>query len=168
MNKYHFLLAPVVFAMACSGPTSSGNIMVANRTESVVGISEGQPIATADLSISGMTCEMMCGSIIKGALVKVPGVEKTEIAFHDGDALGHAKVTYDPAKVNDAELVKTVQALADGQYKVEAIAVVKQVLGQPSAYIRPAKEHHEEPSASILPEVNMPNLLSTLLALARI
>lgn len=55
-------------------------------------------MATADLGISGMTCEMMCGGMIKSALVKVPGVEKTEIVFHEGDKVGHAEVTYDPRK----------------------------------------------------------------------
>lgn len=166
MNKLTFFAAATLLAMACSGPVSTDSRIVANRTENVVGISEGQPVATADLSISGMTCEMMCGSMIKSALVKVPGVEMTEVAFHDGDALGHAKVTYDPAKVNDAELVKTVQALADGQYKVEAVAVVKQVLGSPSADKGAAKEKSDA-SASLLPEVHMPNLLSTLLSLVR-
>lgn len=166
MKKLNLLLAATALAVACSGPVSNGTANVANRTENIVGITEGQPVATADLSISGMTCEMMCGSMIRSALVKVPGVEKTEVAFHDGDALGHAKVTYDPAKVNDAELVKTVQALADGQYKVEAIAVVKQVLGSPSADKGAAKEKSDA-SASLLPEVHMPNLLSTLLSLVR-
>src|SRR5690606_35889198 len=109
--------------------------VTASRTETTVNIASGVPMATADLSISGMSCEMMCGSMIKGALAKVPGVEKAEIAFHDGDAIGHAKVTYDPAQVDDAELARTVQALADGQYKVESIAVVKQVKGAPTAHV---------------------------------
>lgn len=166
MNKFTLLAAATALAVACSGPVSTDTGIVANRTENVVGISQGTPVATADLSISGMTCEMMCGSMIKSALVKVPGVEKADVAFHDGDALGHASVTYDPAKVNDAELVKTVQALADGQYKVEAIAVVKQVLGSPSADKGPAKEKSDA-SASLMPEVHMPNLVSTLLSLVR-
>lgn len=167
MNKFNFLLAGTALIVACSGPVSSDTGAVANRTENMVGITEGTPVATADLGISGMTCEMMCGNMIKGALVKVPGVEKTDIAFHDGDAIGHAKVTYDPAKVNDAELVKAVQALADGQYKVESIAVVKQVLGAPSVDKGAAKEKSDA-SAALLPEVNMPNLVSTLLSLVRI
>lgn len=131
-------------------------------------ISEGQPMATADLGISGMTCEMMCGGMIKSALVKVPGVETTEIAYHVGDAIGHAKVTYDPAKVDDTKLVQAVQALADGQYKVESIAVVKQVKSAPSASTKQTHSDDEGVSTSILPEVAMPNLVSTLLALVRI
>lgn len=131
-------------------------------------ITEGKPMATADLGISGMTCEMMCGGMIKSALVKVPGVENTEIVFHDGDAIGHAKVTYDPAKVDDTKFVQAVQALADGQYKVESIAIVKQVKNAPSAAKQQKGKSDEGISASIIPEVAMPNLVATLLALVRI
>lgn len=167
MRKFNFLLGSLMLAMACSGPATESSAPVAQRTESTETIAQGTPKATADLSISGMTCEMMCGSMIRGALVKVPGVEKTEIAFHDGDAIGHARVTYDPARVNDAQLVKTVQTLADGQYKVESIAVVKQVLGA-TAGDKSAPKEESNTSASILPEVTMPNLVATLLSLVRI
>ena len=126
-------------------------------------------MATADLNISGMTCEQMCGGMIKSALVKVPGVESTEIAFHDGDKIGHAKVTYDPAKVDDTKLVQAVQALADGQYKVESIAVVKQVKGEKQAECKPGPgDQVKGACAALIPEVPMPNLVSTLLALVRI
>jgi copper chaperone CopZ len=125
-------------------------------------------MATADLGISGMTCEMMCGGMIKSALVKVPGVEKTEIVFHEGDKVGHAKVTYDPAKVDDTKFVETVQALADGQYKVESIAVVKQVKSEKQAECKPAGDSPGNGTcASLLPEVPMPSLVAMLLSLIR-
>lgn len=165
MSKLN-LVATLLLVTACSGPGTTDSTITATRTETSVNISEGQPLATADLSISGMTCEMMCGGMIKGALAKVPGVEKTEIAFHDGDAIGHAKVTYDPAKVSDTDLANAVQLLADGQYKVQAIAVVKQVKASPSAARQP--QGHDEASGSLMPEVAMPNLVATLLALVRI
>lgn len=166
MFKPSLLIAVVALSVACSG--GGGPVPMAPRTESTVTISEGQPMATADLGISGMTCEMMCAGMIKGALVKVPGVESTEIDFHVGDAIGHAKVTYDPAKVDDAKFVQTVQALADGQYKVESVTVVKQVKNAPSAAKEQPGRTDEGISASILSEVAMPNLVATLLALVRI
>ncbi|HQV37780.1 MAG: hypothetical protein IPO60_04485 [Flavobacteriales bacterium] len=167
MFKPSLLIATIALATACSGPGSSDAVSVASRTESTMNITEGQPMATADLGISGMTCEMMCGGMIKSALVKVPGVETTEIVFHDGDAIGHAKVTYDPTKVDDSMLVLAVQALADGQYKVESIAVVKQVKSAASVK-QPSEKEEDDVSVSIMPEVAMPNLVSTLLALVRI
>ena len=167
MFKPSLIIATIALATACSGPGSSDAVSVASRTESTMNITEGQPMATADLGISGMTCEMMCGGMIKSALVKVPGVETTEIVFHDGDAIGHAKVTYDPTKVDDSMLVLAVQALADGQYKVESIAVVKQVKSAASVK-QPSEKEEDDVSVSIMPEVAMPNLVSTLLALVRI
>ncbi len=168
MFKPSLIIATIALATACSGPGSSDAVSVASRTESTVNITEGQPMATADLGISGMTCEMMCGGMIKSALAKVPGVETAEVVFHDGDVIGHAKVTYDPAKVDDTKFVKAVQALADGQYKVESISVVKQVKNAPSAAKQQKGEGDEGISASIIPEVAMPNLVATLLALVRI
>lgn len=170
MIKPSLLIAVVALAVACTGADSAKNATVAARTENIVGITEGEPMATADLGISGMTCEMMCGGMIKSALVKVPGVEKTEIAFTDGDAIGHAKVTYDPAKVDDTKLVEAVQALADGQYKVESIAVVKQVKQQDKhAECAPVKGNGNGNGvcASFLPEVRMPSLVAMLLSLVR-
>lgn len=167
MYKITLLLAATALSVACSSPAPEAAAITASRTERTVAITEGQPLATADFSISGMTCEMMCASMIKGALVKVPGVEETKIAYHDGDAIGHAKVTYDPAKVNDTELVKAVQALADGQYKVETIAVVKQVKESASVHNAPDATDNGT-SASLMPTVEMPNLIATLLSLVRI
>jgi copper chaperone CopZ len=140
--------------------------MVAHRTVKEVAITGGEPIATADMGITGMTCEQMCGGMIKGALTKLPGVRGTEIAFKDGDAVGHAKVTYDPAKVDDLQFVKAVQGLADGQYKVISLSIVKEVKGSPSASKEQSRK--DGASASLLPEVPMPNLVSTLLGLVRI
>ena len=64
-------------------------------------------------------------------------------------------------------LVLAVQALADGQYKVESIAVVKQVKSAASVK-QPSEKEEDDVSVSIMPEVAMPNLVSTLLALVRI
>lgn len=166
MKKLNLLLAATALAVACSGPVSNGTANVANRTENIVGITEGQPVATADLSISGMTCEMMCGGLIKGALVKVPGVENAEVAFTAGDAIGHVKVTYDPAQVDDARFVEAVQSLADGQYKVESIAVEKQVKEDRHAEVLSAARSccaH----AVMISEARLPSLLGMLFALMR-
>ena len=166
--KKQFAIAFLTLLCACGQGTSiDQSASVANRTVKEVAVTEGEPVATADMGITGMTCEMMCGGMIKSALAKVPGVSKAEIAFHDGDAVGHAKVTYDPAKVNDAQLVSAVQSIADGQYKVASIAIVKQVKHTPSA-AKKQVDGEDDASASLLPEVAMPNLVATLLTLVRI
>lgn len=163
MNKLSIFAVVLLFACSKSPSASMGDT-VADRSVVEVAISTGEPMATADLTIGGMSCQMMCGNMIKGALAKVPGVTKAEVEYTDGSETGHAKVTYDPAKVDDAQLVSAVQALADGQYTVSAIAVKKQVK---HASAKRSDKEEEEPS-SLLSEVPMPNLVGMLFGLVRI
>lgn len=164
--KKQLPLLSLLLLLACGqGPSAEQGATVAERTVREVAIAEGEPMATADLSIGGMSCQMMCANMIKGALAKLPGVSSSEVEYTDGQELGHAVVTYDPAQVDDAQLVSAVQGLAGGQYTVSSIAIVKQV--KHGAAARPAKAT-DEASASLIPEVAMPNLVATLMALVRI
>ncbi|MCO6483383.1 MAG: heavy-metal-associated domain-containing protein [Flavobacteriales bacterium] len=162
-------LLSILLMVACShGPSAEqAATTVANRTVEEVVITTGEPMATADLTIGGMSCSMMCAGMIKGALAKVPGVSEAVVDYKDGDELGHAKVTYDPAKVDDAQLVGAVRALADGQYTVPAIAITKQVKQAPTSGVKTGGKD-DGPTASLLPEVRMPNLVAMLMALVRI
>jgi copper chaperone CopZ len=138
------------------------------RTVSEVTVS-GTPVTMADLSISGMTCEMMCGGSIKKALAKLPGVTSTEIRFTEGDATDHAIVTFDAAQVSDAEIVKTVQAIHDGQYKVSAVAITKQVQGETTDDApEEAAEANEAQVSASLPELVMPSLFGFLARMLRL
>jgi copper chaperone CopZ len=122
-------LALIIALAACGqAPQQTADTKAAiTPTTHEVSISDGTPMTFADLSINGMTCEMMCGGTIKDALAKLPGVSGTEIKFNEGETADHAIVTYDPAQVSDADLVKAVQALHEGQYKVLAVDITKQV-----------------------------------------
>ncbi len=127
-----FLSASLILLFAGCGRTGPGPAEAAApgdlvRTVKEVAISSGTPVTTADLTIEGMSCEMMCGGSIKKALAQLPGVSSTEIEFHEGDAADRAIVTYDAAQVDDAALVQAVHALYDGQYKVTGVAITKQV-----------------------------------------
>ncbi len=170
--KNPFALSLLVFAMACGqapmptvadAPTTS-----VARTEKEVAITAGEPMATADLSVSGMTCSMMCGGAIKDAMARLPGVNSTEIRFTDAEQENHAVVTYDPAKVSDADLVKAVQALHDGQYKVSSVNVTKQVLHSGKADATAGPKAEGDVSASTLPEMVLPSLIALLSRLVRI
>ena len=123
------LLAAVSLFMACSG-TDAGQEMAAAAVQRVVNevpITSGTPVTMADLSIDGMSCEMMCGGSIKKALAQLPGVSATEISFIEGETVDHAIVTYDESQVTDAQMVEAIQKLHDGQYKVMAVTITKQV-----------------------------------------
>ncbi|HEY0978918.1 MAG TPA: heavy metal-associated domain-containing protein [Flavobacteriales bacterium] len=139
---------------------------VATTVKEVV-ITEGVPVTTADIAITGMTCEMMCGGSIKKALAKLPGVSSTEIAFQEGEeAVDRALVTYDPAKVNEAQLVSTIQALHEGQYKVVTVDITKQVKSAGSTTERGRANEESEVAASI-GEVAVPSIVGLLYRLVR-
>lgn len=127
------LVAIAVVALSCGRADAPMDAAVAAATEGIERIEKnevitsGTPVATADLRIDGMSCMMACGSSIRKALNKVSGVASTEIVFNEGDEADHAIVTYDPTKVNDNELIQAVHGLYDGQYKVTAITITKQV-----------------------------------------
>lgn len=59
---------------------------------------------TVTLDVENMTCSM-CPITVRKALEKVPGVVKAE-AKYEGDGVGWAKVTFDPAKTNVEALTK--------------------------------------------------------------
>lgn len=162
----HIALPLTIAGLLLSGCGQAPETVVADipadvlRTVQEVAIQTGTPVTFADLSIEGMSCEMMCGSSIKKALAKLPGVSATEITFIEGDELDHAVVTYDESKVTDAELVKAVQALYDGQYKVLAVSVTKQVKASGPATTTEAVGTQEEkavnaylPTEAILPSI---------------
>lgn len=129
MTTRHFLLPLAALLFACSGnvpepAASSASTTIQRTVEEVVGATAG---TFADLSIEGMSCEMMCGGSIKKALAKLPGVNSTEIEFVEGDERDHAVVNYDATKVSDKEMIDAIQGLYDGQYKVVAVKITKQV-----------------------------------------
>lgn len=66
---------------------------------------------TVTLDVKNMTCAM-CPITVRKALQKVPGVIKAE-AKYEGDGVGWAKVTFDPAKTGVEALTR---ATADVGY----------------------------------------------------
>ncbi|MBL8011332.1 MAG: heavy-metal-associated domain-containing protein [Flavobacteriales bacterium] len=164
---------PLLLLTACSsGPgdaaQAAAEVAGVARVVNEVVIADGTPVTFADLSISGMSCEMMCGGAIKKALAQVQGVSTTEIKFVEGDENDHAIVTYDPAQVSDAQLVEAVQKIHDGQYKVVAVAVTKQVKGDGSASEDgEAAEASEAKVNAELPALRLPSLLELLSLILR-
>ena len=136
------------------------------RSVNEVTITNGTPVTMADLSIDGMTCAMGCGGTIKSALAKLPGVSGAEVNFTDAEHTNHVVVTYDPAQVSDADMVKAVQGIHDGQYKVMAVGITKQVLKVPSG--DPPVETSEGQVNASIESVALPSLVALLQQLVRI
>ena len=170
MNRKIHLAAICVFALAVAcgtEGTNSASIPGVDRTVEEVTIAEGEPTTKADLSIEGMSCEMMCGGSIKKALAAL-GVEGTEIKMNEGEGPDHAIVTYDVSKITDAQLVEAVQKLHDGQYKVIAVHVTQEVKSAAAANdaVDAGKEEHGV-SVMDAKEVVLPSILAVLSRILR-
>ncbi len=162
-------LLAIAFASCNSTEQPAADVAIAGieRTVKEVSIDGGEPVTFADLSIDGMSCELMCGGSIKKALAKLPGVNSTEIKFIEGNERDHAIVTYDETKVNDAEMIEAIQKLHDGQYKVLAVEITKQV---------PSNETHGSVKVEDLKKVNvsapriaiLPSILALLTQIMRL
>ncbi|NOS91500.1 MAG: heavy-metal-associated domain-containing protein [Cyclobacteriaceae bacterium] len=68
-------------------------------------------VKVAELNVTGMTCQD-CADHITGALSKKAGVLKSDVKFAENSA----SITYDPASVNEAEIIRTIE---EAGYKAE-------------------------------------------------
>lgn len=162
MRTSHLLPLFIGLLAACStGTPGVQETALASNIERVVveEMVNGSAGTIADLSIDGMSCEMMCGGSIKKALAKLPGVNSTEIRFIEGDENDHAVVDYDASKVSDADMVEAIQSLHDGQYKVVSVHITKRVpsAGGVSASTKKAEETKQvsviNPTAIVVPGI---------------
>ena len=82
------------------------------------------PVETASLNIGveGMSCSHSCAPYIQKKLLKTVGVLNAEVTFENKEA----KVVFDKNKVSKEEIIKTIQTIADGQYKVTSVEEEKQ------------------------------------------
>lgn len=150
-----------------SGPSTDAVVDGVQRTEKEVTITSGEPVTMADLSIEGMSCEMMCGGSIKKALAGL-GVTNTEIKMNESEGPDHAIVTYDAAKVSDAQMIEAIQELYDGQYKVVAVTVTKEVKGASASNTGDEERKGEGAvSVSIPKQVVVPSIVALLTRILR-
>lgn len=156
-----------IAVFSCSSPGEKTELAsnVERTVVEVADITDG--LSRADLSISGMTCEMMCGGAIKKALGKVDGVTATDIEFDADQTLDHAIVTYDADKVSDAELVAAVAAIHDGAYSVEEVHL-EQPASSGSGGSGSLESAKGSDFSTELPSIQMPNLMDVLSRILRI
>jgi copper chaperone CopZ len=126
--KNFSILTAVLFLMlsACSEGSkqqASGNA----SAETVITHKEmaGDAVRTvASLSIEGMTCSAGCGGKIQQDLRAMNGVITTDLDFAEDRKENVVKVEFDPAKLNEQQLISCVHQIADGQYRVKSAEVV--------------------------------------------
>ncbi|MBK9177181.1 MAG: heavy-metal-associated domain-containing protein [Flavobacteriales bacterium] len=164
-----FAMAAALVLLGCGRSAAPAEEAMAQvqRTVTEVAIAVGEPVAIADLSIEGMSCEMACGSAIRKALAKL-GVAGTEIMMSETEGPDHAVVTYDASKVSDEQMVSAIHTIHDGQFKVVAVSITKQVKQGANGKADPAKAEKEDGVQVYSPrEVVLPSVLAILSRILR-
>lgn len=75
----------------------------------------------ATFQVEGMSCAIGCAKVIEGKLAKMDGVKTAKVDFDSKTAT----VEFDDAKQNPDAIKKMVEEIADGAYKVQNMAVAK-------------------------------------------
>lgn len=77
------------------------------------------PTKVMTATVSGMTCEMGCGSTIRKALYLNGGVSKVEYDNFDETKTDNViKVYFDDHAVSEKDLIAAVGKINDGQYQI--------------------------------------------------
>ena len=105
---------------------------------------EQVPDVTADrmlvVELEGMVCKMGCGGEIRKELYATNGVENVSFDFDEENPLDVAHVAYDRDKISADEIISTINAINDGQFKV------KDTHSEP--YVSPSVSVHESTEKS--------------------
>lgn len=111
-------ITSVAFA-SCKDTSKDGN--TAEPRQTVTDSTQVKSTASANtqttFKIEGMTCPEGCAATIQNKLAGMHGVAKAEVDFDSKTAT----VNYDNAQQNQENIVKTVETLADGAYKVSDV-----------------------------------------------
>lgn len=122
MRQLFLAFAVAISFTAClSGPEAEkqGEVKI-TRTE----LAGEKEKTIARLVVGGMTCAHGCGGKIQQELQALKGVVNTDLDYADGRTTNVVAVEYDPKVINENELIKTVQQIADGQYPVSEVEIV--------------------------------------------
>ena len=80
-------------------------------------------MTVARLEVDGMMCEVACGSKIRKELLELAGVANADIDFEADRERNFAEVEFDPSQLGVEDLIRQIQAIADGIYEVKQVEV---------------------------------------------
>jgi len=123
LAKHISLLAlAAVLLTGCKDTSKDGNIDTetpadSTAADSTTGKETAANLEKASFKIDGMTCAIGCAATIESKLAGMDGVQEAKVDFEKKEAT----VSFDPAKQSPEKIVKTVEAIADGTYKVSDV-----------------------------------------------
>lgn len=113
------ILSLMVLLFACNSEEAVQEQTVQEDNESV------EPTMIAFVEITGMSCEMGCGSEIRKGLKHSGAVASTQFKDFDADnETNFAEVKFDERDLSVADIKKIIEGLNDGQFTVGEIKVI--------------------------------------------
>ncbi|MCC5922675.1 MAG: heavy-metal-associated domain-containing protein [Crocinitomicaceae bacterium] len=154
--SFFILIAGLAVLLACS--ENAANSQDTTTQEEVVASHQ------AVLGVEGMVCEMGCAASIKKGLNGTQGVANVKVEFEEDRDQNNVFVEFDEKIISIDEIVKTIQALNDGQFS--AIQIESKSI-QPKVSKIQIKESENSASQKKQQEVNegyfqFPNLVDLL------
>ncbi len=173
MKIIHFLSVVSLAGLFtfCSSEQSANNTAEEAKeitiTETTVEGNEEK--TTAKIALNGMSCEKMCGSMIKKCLRDIDGVKAADIDFDPVREGDFATVEFEPKKVTEKEMIAAIQKLNNGAYKVQSIEIVTTEVtyekldnNQEKEEESPKTDKGAKVSALHLPSFQVPNVFGVL------
>lgn len=83
------------------------------------------PNMLADISLSGVVCEIKCVETVKSLLANMIGVTEIEINYNSDGRLNHATLKFDDKKITDEQMLTALENFNNGAFKVDKIDIKK-------------------------------------------
>lgn len=104
----------VLSIYGCSKTSEAADLQVKPKSEAVTVV----PNKLLSLEISGMTCEMGCGSEIRKALISTGAVERVKFDFKMGRDVNKAEISFDNTKISEDKIAEIVSEMNNKQFSV--------------------------------------------------
>lgn len=118
MKKTIVALTGILLLSACSQNSSEKTIQKEVTVIETEQVSNVTPTKLLSMEISGMSCEMGCGSAIRKGLIATGAVERVQFDFKMGRDVNTATISFDDAKISEQELSKIISELNDKQFSI--------------------------------------------------
>jgi hypothetical protein len=138
-----------LFLFSCSSTTKTKQLKSKTKAEKVV----SNEILVAE--VEGMVCKMGCGGSIRKELIQTNAVSKVDLEYEDGAKKQTIKVHYDNKLITQSEIVRKLEKINKGQFKVFPIG---------TSEIQTSTSGSSSPSGINMAEktFELPNLLGIL------
>lgn len=149
-----------IFAVLLIVATVSSCSNGSEQTEKISTEVTTENLTVADYAIEGMVCAMGCAATIEKDVSSIAGVVKSEVSYETGKA----HFQFDETVTSEKEIIAKIEAIADGQYKVNEWVEsekVEEIIENEE--VETSEESENTISNVSMPSFKIPNIFTLLL-----